>query len=207
MISDLILHNRSYRKFHEHEPISKETLWQLVELARLSPSPRNQQPYKFMISTNRDSNNRIYETLAWAGYLPDWAGPGPGEKPSAYIIIAHDRNLSKNLDRDNLCYGCGIVAQSIMLGAAEKGIGGCMIGSVQRMKLANEFSIPESYEILLVLALGLPSEKIVLEEMNETGDVRYWRDEDNVHHVPKRKLEEMVKEIWYIGVEEKASLD
>jgi nitroreductase len=194
MIKDLVKFNRSYRRFHEAEIIERQTLVELLELARLSPSPRNLQPYKFLIAANTELNRRIYETLAWAGYLPDWSGPEAGERPSAYIVIINDKNITKNLDRDNLCYGCGIVAQSILLGASERGIGGCLIGSVQRSKLAEELQLSEDYEILLVLALGHPKEKIVLEELGETGDVRYWRDDTKVHHVPKRKLEDLILE-------------
>jgi nitroreductase len=195
MMKEIITFNRSYRRFHEVEIIEKNSLDQLIELARLSPSPRNLQPYKFMISTNTDLNRRIYETLAWAGYLPDWSGPDVGERPSAYIIILSDKNITKNLDRDNLCYGCGIVAQSILLGAAELGIGGCIIGSVQRSKLADEIKISNEFEIMLVLALGKPKEEIVLEDIDESGDVKYWRDSRKAHHVPKRKLEDLLIEI------------
>jgi nitroreductase len=195
MIKDLVTLNRSYRRFNELEIIDREILIQLIELARLSPSPRNLQPYKFILSTFPDLNKRIYETLAWAGYLPDWSGPDAGERPAAYIIIVNDKSLTVNLDRDNLCYGCGIVAQSILLGASEQGIGGCIIGSVQRSKLAEELKLDDRFEILLVLALGLPKEEIVLYEIGELGDVKYWRDEMNVHHVPKRNLEDLILEV------------
>ena len=195
MIKDLVTFNRSYRRFHEMEIIEKETLVELIELARLSPSPRNLQPYKFIVSTIVDCNKRIYETLAWAGYLVDWPGPPEGERPSAYIIILSDKSITGNLDSENLSYGCGVVAQSIMLGAAEKGIGGCIIGSVQRQKLALELNLGDGYEILLVLALGIPYEEIVLEELDESGDVKYWRDDNKVHHVPKRNLEDLILEV------------
>jgi nitroreductase len=197
MIKDLVKFNRSYRRFHENQIIEQETLIELVELAKLSPSPRNLQPYKFILSTMPECNARIYETLAWAGYLPDWPGPDLGERPSAYIIIVNDKKLTANLDSANLAYGCGIVAQSILLGAAEKKIGGCIIGSIQRQKLAEELNLEETYEILLVLALGVPYEEVVLEKMDESGDVKYWRDENKVHHVPKRKLEDLILEVSF----------
>jgi nitroreductase len=195
MINDLVNFNRSYRRFSEFERINRETLVQLIELARISPSPRNLQPFKFIISVIPDLNKRIFETLAWAGYLIDWSGPEEGERPSAYIIVLNDKTISLNLDRDNLCYGCGIVAQSILLGAAQLGIGGCIIGTVQRGKLADELQLADKFEVLLVLALGMPKEEIVLDEINEAGDVKYWRDEMKVHHVPKRKIDDLIIEI------------
>lgn len=202
MLKDLLTLNRSYRRFYEEQSIHKETLIQLIELARLSPSPRNLQPYKFAISVLQEANKKIFETLAWAGYLTDWPGPDVGERPSAYIIILNDKTISKNLDRDNICYGAGIVGQSIMIGAVEKGIGGCMISSVQRSRLAEKIGLKEELEILIVLALGLPKEEIVLDELDSEGDVKYWRDENKIHHVPKRTLKELILDVRIINEEE-----
>ena len=122
----------------------------------------------------------------WAGYLNDWPGPDPGERPSAYIIVLGDKAITDNFGVDH-----GIAAQSIMLGASDMGLGGCMIASIRKDDLRNEFSIPLQYEILLVLAIGKPVEKVVVDDI-VNGDVKYWRDENRVHHVPKRTLEEVI---------------
>jgi len=86
----------------------------------------------------------------------------------------------------------GIAVQSILLGAVEKGLGGCIIANINKKRLAEELNLDEKYEITLVLALGYPKEKIVIETINESGDVRYWRDENETHHVPKRTLDELI---------------
>jgi len=184
---ELIEKNRTYRRFYEDEAIELGTLRELVDLARLSASGANKQPLKYMLSNTPEINAKIFEHLAWAGYLPDWPGPEEGERPSAYIVILGDSDISK-------LFGCdhGIAAQSIMLGAVERGLGGCMIGSIQREDLREGLDIPEQYEILLVLALGKPKEQVVLEQMGPDGDVAYWRDEDQVHHVPKRALDDII---------------
>jgi nitroreductase len=192
MLSDLIKFNRSYRRFYQSFEIPEETLIDCVELARLSPSPKNLQPYKFVISNKSELNKKIFETLAWAGYLTNWAGPEEGERPAAYVLILEDKNISQNLDKENLHNGCGIVAQSILLGLAEKGIGACIIASIMRSKLAIEISLPKNYEILLVLAIGKSKEEVVLDDLDKTGRIQYWRDEEKVHHVPKRKLEDII---------------
>jgi len=157
-----------------------------VELARLSPSAANLQPLKFFISNDPIKNAEIFPHLAWAGYLKDWPGPAAGERPAAYIIILGDTKISKS-------FGCdyGIAAQSILLGAAEKGLGGCLIGSIKRQPLQALLNIPDQYEILLVIALGTPKEKVVLENIAD-GNIKYWRDKNDVHHVPKRSLEEII---------------
>ena len=187
MIKDLILKNRSCRRFYQEHSIDMGTLKQLVDLARLSASAGNLQPLKYILSCDPEKNALIFPCLAWAGYLKDWEGPVEGERPSAYIIILGDTQISK-------VFGCdhGIASQSILLGAAEKGLGGCMIGSIHREQLHNTLHIPERYEILLVLALGKPREKAVIEEIGPDGDIKYWRDSKGVHHVPKRPLDEII---------------
>ncbi|MFL7792799.1 MAG: nitroreductase family protein, partial [Anaerolineae bacterium] len=123
----------------------------------------------------------------WAGYLKDWKGPEEGERPAAYIVILGDTEISQDFGCDH-----GIAAQSIMLGATEAGLGGCMLGTLDRDELRQVLQIPERYEILLVLALGKPKEQVVIEEVGPDGDIRYWRDSEGVHHVPKRPFAEVI---------------
>ena len=187
MIKDLIKKNRAYRRYYEDFEVKRETLEELVDLARLSASASNRQPLKYILSCEEDKNDLIFPTLAWAGYLKDWTGPGEGERPSAYIVMLNDTEITKN-------YWCdpGIAAQSILLGATEKGLGGCIFASVKRDELRLTLKIKERYEILYVLAIGKPLEKVVLETVGSEGDIKYWRDSQGVHHVPKRLLKEII---------------
>lgn len=187
MIKKLIIKNRSYRRFHQDKAVNPDTLRGLVDLARLSASGANLQPLKYILSWEAEKNAKVFPHLAWAGYLKDWEGPVEGERPSAYIIILGDTSVSKNFGVDH-----GIAAQNILLGAVEKGLGGCIIGSIKRDSLRDALDIPERYEILLVLALGRPKETVVLETTGEDGDIRYWRDSESVHHVPKRRLDDII---------------
>ena len=190
MFKELITKNRSYRRFFEEEIVSKETLLDLVDNARLSASGANMQPLKYFISFEKEVNEKIFPTLGWAGYLKDWDGPESGERPSAYIIILQDKNIKMAAGVDH-----GIAAQSILLGAVDKGLGGCILGNIQRSKLMKNINIPADYEILLVIALGKAKEVVVIEEIDEGEDVLYWRDENQVHHVPKRKLADIVLQL------------
>lgn len=186
MLKELILKNRSYRRFYQSEKISKEQLCEWIDLARHSSSARNAQTLKYILSTEKELNASIFEQLSWAGYLSYWAGPEEGERPSAYIVILNDTLISSNHFCDE-----GIAIQSILLGATEAGYGGCIIHSVNRNKLRAILDLSEQFEILYVLALGKPKETVVLEEMKD-GDFKYWRDENQVHHVPKRGLDEII---------------
>lgn len=187
MLKDLVRKNRSYRRFDEHEPLTRATLEELVALARWTPSAANRQPLKYLLSWTPERNAAIFPHLCWAGYLTDWPGPDAGERPTGYIVILGDTRISNNFGCDH-----GIAAQTILLGAVEAGYGGCIIGAVDREGLRQTLEIPAFFEILLVLALGRPKEEVVLEEMDGEGDIRYWRDAQGVHHVPKRSLSDLI---------------
>ncbi|MFZ5447476.1 MAG: nitroreductase family protein [Thermodesulfobacteriota bacterium] len=187
MIENLIRKNRSCRRFIQKTPVSVDILRKLVNLARLSASAANLQPLKYILSNDPHKNEIIFPCLAWAGYLEDWPGPPEGERPSAYIIALGDTDISKNFATD-----LGIAAQSILLGAREHNLAGCMIGSIKRELLRELLHIPERFEILLVIALGKPLEIVLLDEIEPGGNIKYWRDADGVHHVPKRPLDEII---------------
>lgn len=181
------MRNRSYRRFYQDHAISIEDLRAFVDLARLSASAANRQPLKYFLSNEASMNGTIFEQLGWAAYLKDWPGPTEGERPSAYIIILGDTDIAKDFWCDH-----GIAAQTILLGATEKGLGGCMIGSINKKGLAEALHIPGRYEILLVVAIGKPKEQVRIDAVGPDGDIRYWRDDKGVHHVPKRSLEEII---------------
>ena len=167
--------------------MEREILEELVDLARLSASATNRQPLKYFLSCDAEQNARIFPHLGFARRLKDWPGPTEGERPAAYVIILGDTEIAKSFSVDH-----GIAAQSILLGAREKGFAGCMHGWLQRDKLRVELNIQPRYEILLVVTLGKPNEKIVLEEIESNGDISYWRDSDEAHHVPKRRLKDII---------------
>lgn len=188
MLKDLVYSCRSYRRFYEEVKISEEELKELADLARMTGSTANSQALKFKLVNTEEDNAKVYETLGWAGALPDWDGPPVGERPSAYILVVEDKILGKNKLVDT-----GIVAQTMMLGAVEKGYGGCMLANIQRSRLAENFGIDkERYTIQLVLALGKPKEEVKVVPVGEDGRVTYYRDENQVHYVPKRTLKDVI---------------
>ena len=190
-LKEVVLKNRSYRRFDGNHPVGGETLSELIDLARFSPSASNSQALKFILSNLPEGNSRIYSTLKWAGYLKDWEGPKEAERPSAYITILLDKTIR---DSATVYTGmdAGIAAQSILLGAASRGLGGCMIGNIRKAELRRILELPETLEILLVIALGKPVETVVLEDAEPGGSIKYYRDKEGVHYVPKRTREELV---------------
>lgn len=183
----LVEANRTRRRFDQSRPVAPDLLEELVDLARLCPSGRNMQPLKFVLCADPAKNAEIFPLLGWAGYLKDWKGPEEGERPAAYVVIGLDKTLADDPGCDH-----GIVAQTMMLGAVERGLGGCIIGTVNRAGLAQVCNLPGTFETLLVLALGVPLEAVMVEPMPASGDVKYWRDKGGIHHVPKRGLDELI---------------
>ena len=186
MLKELVLKNRSYRRFYQNEFIGKDQLRQWIDLARLGASGRNAQSLRYLTVTNQDLCKQVFENLAWAGYLSDWSGPVEGEQPVAYVIMLNDERLSKNYLCDD-----GIAVENLMLGAVEAGYGGCILRAFKEQNLRELLNISEYYSIIQVVALGKPKEKVVIEEIKDEN-IKYWRDENGVHHVPKRKLEDLV---------------
>ncbi len=178
--------SRSYRRFYEDEEIPQEDLLTIVDAARLSPSGKNVQPLKYFIAHTRQVNDKVFPTLAWAGFLTDWDGPEAGERPSAYIIQLLDTQIATATICDE-----GITAQSMLLQATELGYGGCIIASVKREALREALALPDHLQIKNVIALGRPKETVILDDMQD-GGYRYWREADGTHHVPKRPLSEIV---------------
>jgi nitroreductase len=183
----LVKRNRSCRRFDNSHKIDKKTLRQLIELARNCASAANKQPLKYVLCCDENKNSEIFSCLGWAAYLKDWPGPVEKERPSAYIVILGDHNISDKFWCDH-----GISAQTILLGARTLGLAGCMFGAINIKKIRNILNLGEHLEPKLVLALGKPVEEIQIDDLGEDEDIKYWRDENLVHHVPKRKLEDLV---------------
>ncbi len=192
MIAELIKKNRSCRRFKEDRQVSIATLKKLVDLGRLSASAANRQPLKYILSADPKTNEKIFPCLAWAAYLKGWSGPEKGERPAAYIVILVDTHISNDFWCDH-----GIAGQSISLGATEKGLAGCFIGAINKEKLRDALQIAPHHKILLVIALGEPAEKVIIESTTDSyGDIKYWRDENGIHHVPKRPLDEVIVDMY-----------
>jgi nitroreductase len=187
MMQELVKKTRSYRRFYGERAVTKEQLESLIELARLAPSGANRQPLKYILVNTKENNDLIFNYIGWAGYLKEWAGPSVEERPTAYIVMLRDTTINKVQTMDE-----GIAAQTIFLGASALGLGGCFIGSFKKEEIKQGLGIHEQYEIAVIIALGHPKEEVVIEELSEDHDVKYWRDANQVHHVPKRKLEDII---------------
>ena len=184
MLLDLVKRARSFRRYDPTKAVSTDDLKEFVEAARLTPSAGNLQRLRYLALTEKSEVLTLTKEVKWAGYLTDWDGPSDGEAPAAYLILLSPESTGvSQID-------VGIAAETILLAAAEKGVGGCMILNFPREALTERYNLAGKYKIELVISLGVPAEKVEIEEMKE-GNVRYYRDGNDVHRVPKRALSEV----------------
>ncbi len=189
-VHELVLKSRSYRGYNEKRRITEDELLSLAECARLCPSSVNKQPFKYYLAWERDEVEKIQALTRWARALPELELPHPGMRPTAFIVIVQDTGIDSNLARYQR--DVGIVAQTMLLAATERGLGGCMIGNFSAGAVREALELPETLSPMLVVALGEPAEEIQLTEIGPDGDTNYYRDERDVHYVPKRKLSDLV---------------
>ncbi|MDA3957787.1 nitroreductase family protein [Oceanispirochaeta sp.] len=186
MITELVEKTRSCRRFEQKE-LPEEFMKSLVETARVCPSARNKQPLKYITIENHDFRNLLFPHLNWAGSLKNWDGPIEGERPTGYVVLILDKRISSSAGLDT-----GIVAQTMQLVAMEKGIGSCMLGAFIKENVAKLLELGDELEIQLILALGYPLEKRVIVDVKDESDVSYFRDDNQVHYIPKRSLESLL---------------
>ncbi len=191
MLKELILKNRSYRRYDSSVSISNELLIEWVDNAMKTPSARNSQPLRFIIVNEKHNNEFVFKNLKWAGYLKDWGGPNESEKPSSYILILVDKKITENADID-----IGIVAQTICLQTVEEGYGACMFKSFNKKEITEYYKINDEFSLSLVVAIGKPNEKIVIDEINLNESIKYYRDNNDVHHVPKIRINDLILNIY-----------
>ncbi len=189
MLEELVVKNRTYRAFDPTAPISREVMTALVDLARRTGSGMNRQPLRYRILIEREDLDKMLANCRFGSALKHITLPPSGQEPTGFILIFTDSEAGSP---DGLALkDVGIAAQTILLGATEQGFGGCMLGSFHPDKLREDFDIPARYIPQLVIALGKPAEVAVLTEVRD-GSLTYYRDEQNTHYVPKRRLEDIL---------------
>jgi len=185
---ELVTKNRSYRRFDESVKITEDDLKPCIEAARRSPSGANLQPLRYHLSIEKKEVEKLFPLLKWAGYLSDWDGPEEGERPVAYVTVLRDTEVKDVTSKTD----AGIAMQSLLLSAVEKGFGGCVFASINRKEWAKIIEAGDRYEIMYVVALGMPVEEVTIEDAIDKDDINFYRDEIRVHHVPKRTISDLL---------------
>ena len=189
MLKDLVLAARSFRKYDQTHEVKEETLRGLIDIARISNSGTNLQPFKYKIVTERSLVDQVFSVTKWGARYKNYSGPADGERATAYIVICCDTRIRTAATAG---IDTGIVAELLVLAAWEAGLGSCMIVNFAKDKCRGILGLADHLEPMIVIAFGKPNDTIVLEEIDEGESTDYYRDENGVHHVPKRKLKDII---------------
>ena len=183
-VYDAIISRRTIRRFQK-KPIKLDLLRRFVNAARLAPSAANLQPLEYFIVTEKEICSKIFETIGWAAYItPKWT-PGVEERPTAYIVI-----LVKDINNKFYTRDVSLASENIVLAAEGESVGSCILFNIDRDKIQEILKIPKTLYVDSIIALGYKAENPVVEDLKDS--VKYWRDENEVLHVPKRRLEDII---------------
>ena len=190
-VYEAAIKRRSIRRF-EDKPVLYEVLEKCVDAGRLAPSGRNQQVCEFIIVDDKQILPEMFDNIGGSVKMPpEKGGPRPENTPKAYIVIVINKSLEGDANRRRITlYDIGMAAENIILTALEEGLGCCPVMMFNEEGMKKACSIPDGYDIGLVIVTGYPEETSVAEEA--TDSITGWVDEELVRHVPKRKLEDIV---------------
>ncbi|MCX6671610.1 MAG: nitroreductase family protein [Euryarchaeota archaeon] len=183
-VYDAIISRRSIRRFQQ-KPIDLEILKKCMNAGRLAPSAANLQPLEYCIVIDKTLGAQLFETLHWAAYIqPKWT-PKETERPTAYIVVLVKDTQNPYYERD-----VGFATENIVIAAEGEGLGSCILCNIERVKIQDICKIPLTLAVDSVIALGYKAETSVVEDLKDS--VKYWRDEKDILHVPKRKLDDII---------------
>ena len=180
---------RSVRVFDRSRPAGRENLEYFIDCARVCPTAANLQPLKYAIVDDEATASSLFALTKWAGYLKDVKLPPEGKEPTDFIVMCHDTDVCKITDYSSM--DVGICAQTINLAARERGFALCMIGSFDKAETVKLLDLPENLTPVLVLAIGTPAEDPVICSLPKDGSIKYFRNDKDMHFVPKRSIKEV----------------
>lgn len=182
---DIIRKRRTIRSFTK-EPVITEKLKLMIEMARLAPSGANLQPVKYICVNNKEYCDKLFPLTKWAGYTAPKGAPTKEDAPTAYIVVMIDEDIRKDGDND-----AAYASENIILTAENEGISSCILGSINRVAIKELFGIKDNLRIHTVIALGYAKQSSEIFDLEDS--VKYYLDENNDFHVPKRKTEEIAE--------------
>lgn len=177
-LDTLLRKNRSHRAFDTSYTVAMRQLETIVSVNAKLPSGRNAQTLRFKLLDAQGGGEDFCRFLHLGGYLPELHLPVPGTEPKAFIIVCSTEPESPIVDID-----LGISLQSMALKAVEIGLNALIVKAYNKKEIKEALGLPS--DPLAVLAIGKGTETIVLDEVPAGSDLRYYRDADGVHHVPK----------------------
>lgn len=184
-LDSLLLKNRSCRGYDHSVRVGEDVLRKIVAVNTKIPSARNQQALRFRLVAAEDEVSVVNQNIKLGGALPELHLPFPGTEPLSFIIVCSAIEPERYVYVD-----LGISLQSMLLKAVEIGLNGLIVCAFNAKEIAEALHL--EMPPLAVLAIGKSAERFKLVDMPSDGSVKYYRDADGVHCVPKRGVEEIL---------------
>jgi nitroreductase len=150
-VLEAIQKRRSVRKYKE-ESIPEETLLRVLEAARLAPSGKNFQPWKFIIVKDKEIKERLAQASARQFFI--------AKAPIIIVGCGFPDNSYTRMGRYMKSWSVDvtIALEHLILQAQEEGLGTCWIGSFEEEEVKAILNVPEEVKVLALTPLGYPDE-------------------------------------------------
>jgi nitroreductase len=143
------LRKRKSVRAYVSDPVTDEILLTILEGARFAPSAGNIQPWHFIIVRDNETREKIAKGCRYGKFV--------SESPVAIIACGNKQASSQWYAIDT-----AIALEHVVLGATALGLGTCWIGMFNEQAIRTTVNLPAYFEIIALLALGYPREKIDL---------------------------------------------
>lgn len=184
-LKTLIQEARTTRRFKKDSTVDIKDLKEILDLARITSSAKNMQPIKYILVTQEEAVHKLAQTATWASHLKNW-DQSEDERPSAFILMLNDQMI------DGFpMFDAGASFTAISLAAKAKGLATCPMASIDKELCKKLFVIPDCYDVMIGIAIGIGTENIKLID-TESFDTNYYREDDDTHVVPKRTLSSII---------------
>ena len=187
-ILELLASRRTYRRFLQ-KPVPADVIADMAEAVRLSSCGANRQAIRLVVVQSPEMVAKVQPLVKWAAYLPPEQGtPQPEEQPVLFAAVVQDTSIPGDKDTD-----AGIALANLTLAAWAKGVGSCIMGSIDRPRLTELLGLTGHQKLHSMVALGYPSHSARVVPMTGETGVNYYLDENRDYCVPKRSKEEIAR--------------
>ncbi len=167
-------YRRSIRKYRP-DPISPDVLKRVLESARLAPSWKNMQCWKFIIVTEQDRRSEISQALP----ALNPAKNSIIQAPVTVVICADPEASGESEGKDYYLVDAAIAFHQLILAATAEGLGTCWVAWFEEEPIKASLKIPDKYRIVGLTPLGYPAENPKPRPRKELSRIFYLEEWGN----------------------------
>ena len=164
-IFEVIANRRSIRKY-TCDPVGDHELGHILEAARLAPSARNKQDWRFVVVSDRERRQQLMQAANNQQFV--------GEAPVIIACCSVDPDYVMRCGMATAPIDLAIAIDHMTLAATALGLGTCWIGSFYPDQVRKILDIPEGVGVVELLALGYPDEAPPQRPRLDLGEIVYY---------------------------------